>query len=411
MTSARFVELILEDIRATGLTNLPHARPNDLSCELHPMLRQSRWRNTDNDTWRILRPILCLSSLILRSHASFLFLFSAINAKRIEDFQLSLTHGDKIHTIGRIDPYSHKDQSICDVRQELDQNLELFANHLEWSVIDSKDKRWLGQAQDAVTYREDSREIFFQNYRRRGNEGCGCNVYLGSRRLDLIRELESREQNPETICAILRAQVACAVVICHEVVHVVYAGSHRDRFEPFWEDQNFVELGQAWEEEVFGGSMLGDDDVDDEFYFSKFPQADAEPDPVSGFITRRPGSKGSSTYYVVPMPYVQRISTQALWENFMPSLDASLLKIPKVEGWRLKAEGPVDPLWRESQSSEGRWPDSQGQVRRPLRRSAVVYEPISRRRYPSRSSSPSSSRSKAEPMPGSNSERGYNVQL
>ena len=386
MASA-FHDLLLEEIRRGDWYNYTPF-PNNLNNDLIPFLRPSRWPGLDGNTWNRLKPILHLASAMFTTHGSFLFYYSVINAKRQEDYLLSLKYRNKIAVIGRLDPYSHKDQSIDDVRREYQANLEVIAHHVEFRIVDSTNGQWQNPGHYAQTRVVPEREVFFRNYRRAINRGHGCNVFLNSGRLDQIRDLERLYPDPNVISIILRLQFMLAVTICHELAHVINRGSTKDAYEAFWEDLNTAEMGHSWEQEVFGGIPWSDPlQNPDLIYVIKWPivgtrqQAGVE-------MAQRGLGKGSSTFYIVYEPYIQAISSQTFWDTFTPTLDDSLLKIPKVLGQRIWASpGGFDPNWRQDLSSEGRWPaDAQGHVIRPLIREAVIHRPI-RNRYPSRDSS------------------------
>ena len=386
MTSA-FHEVLVEELRKGEWHKLTPF-PNNLNNGLIPFLRRNRWQGLDDNTWNRLQPILRLASAMFTTHGSFLFFYSVINAKRQDDYLLTLKYRTKIAVIGRLDPYSHKDQSIDDVRREYQANLEFIARYVEFRVVDSTNKQWQNAGHYAQTRVVQERDVLFRNYRRAINKGHGCNVFLNSGRLNQIRDLEQLPPDANVVGKILQLQFMLAVTVCHELAHVINRASNKDAYEAFWETLNTAELGHSWEQEVFGGTPWSDPlQTSDIIYVIKWPLVGTHEQAGVEMAERGPG-KGSSTFYIVYMPYIQALSSRAFWDTYTPTLDDSLLKIPKVLGQRMwTSPGAFDPKWRQSQSSEGRWPaDAQGYVVRPLIKEAVIHRPI-RYRYPSRASS------------------------
>ena len=380
-----FLDDLLKDIQK-NYGDDPNVYPNDLTVDLNPMLVRARWPGINDHMWSLLLPVLRLASAMLSTHASFLFLYSVINAKRAYDWPLSTKYHANIAMIGRLDPYDHLDQSLSDVRNEYEACLRLFAKYVEWKVTLSSDPGWQNAGHYGITNSIPERATYFHNYRRRGHDGCGCNVYLNSSRLEMLEELRKKPTDFRTISATLRVQFMLAVTVCHELVHVVNRAAHGDPYEPFWEDHNLAELGRSWEQEMFGGTPWQYPHNYDYLYLVKWPMID-ERARAEVLMAERAASKGTSTFYSLFMPYITRSSSQACWDTYTPTLDDSLLKIPKISGQRIPAKGSLNPNWRASQSSEGRWPvDARGYVSRPMTRAAVVQNPV-RHRYPSRSES------------------------
>ena len=158
----------------------------------------------------------------------------------------------------------------------------------------------------------------------------------------------------------LRLHFWIAITLCHELIHAINHATSDNR-EPFYGNQNYAELGYAWENAVFGGRVLAPRRFDGHFPFTmvKWPSLALTPDDDSDETTRG-YAKGSATYYYVPMDHMARIQQQETWDAYGSPDRAPLdtLHIPKRVGVQLHdpAQETVDPLWRRSESSEGRWP-------------------------------------------------------
>ena len=385
---SQLVDVILADIRRDGLFDSKEPKANNLTNDIHTLLCRERWPGMHDSHWVVLEPVLRLSTRLLSAHASFLFFYSIINAKRKIDSALSAKHGANISVIGRLDPYRHKDQPIRQVREDYAENLKLIASHLKLGVIAGDDHRWSGPSHLARTIMLPDQEIDFQNYGQSGVAGNACHVFVRSTTIEHMLKLEQeRKKDIKAINELLRVQFHLAVVICHELAHVVGRAVDKDVHEPFWEEHRVNELGHVWEQEVFGGCVTDDGGHYKHLYVTKFPTTHER---ETGLIVTRRDPKGSSTAYYIPMPFIQRTSLQVFWDRWFPTVDDTMLFIPKHIGWRTQGTGPIDPEWRRSQSSEGRWPaNSDKMVVRPLKKEAAISIPAApRTRYASRSPSP-----------------------
>ena len=104
-------------------------------------------------------------------------------------------------------------------------------------------------------------------------------------------------------------------------------------------------------------------------------------------------SKGSSTYYVVPLRWMMEVTSQRFWDQYFWSRSPTLLWIPKRLGVRVVWSDEDLAWWRLSQSSEGRVPADHVRV---VRRN-WVSEIASLNDVPARSSpGPSASQSRAK---------------
>ena len=359
-----------EEIELHGLGDVEGARPNNLTYPIHPMLIRDRWVTPlpSISLQRTLVPILRLASAILDTEACFKLWYTIINAEPVIDEDQSEKAGETITTIQTINIYSSVNPSPAELREEFRRTVVHISHFLQIGLFDPNDPS-LADVQrashvDGFTQYEVDQKICMRTSHRPRIEGIGSKMSISTRTLSEISRLESLEpKTPAIINKILRLQFSVANTIGHELTHVVAAATRLAAVEPYYNDQSLNELGHAFEMEVFGGIELKDDN-NPLLGHSKWPTTFSRPNDAYLVWARRP-PKGSSTCYIIPGYYVCQLGQQAFWDLWRNVRNDKLLHIPRVLGMRFRGLGEVDPTWRESQSSEGKWSaDSDGVVRR-----------------------------------------------
>ena len=366
-----------------GLGDVLDARPNDLTYPIHPMLTKDKWQLPIRDGLEpILLPILRLASAILDSEASFRCWYTIINSKRNLDRDLTMKHRHFMSSIRTIDIYSlgHGYPNQDELREEFRKCVVYISLFLRIGLADPTDPKVTKPSTDpnktpiktinGYTQRAWNRKISFSTSYRPNIAGFGANVKLVPTQLLEIRNLEMLEpRTPHIINRILRLQFRAAATLCHELTHVVTTATQTEWFEPFYNDLSLNEMGLAYENDVYGGVSrllcVGSHSLG----HAKWPMSRDKPNESSLLIARRP-PKGSSTLYVIPQYYNCKLGSQAFWDEWQNRRNEYFLHIPKVLGFRLYNDGTVDPTWRESQSSEGKYPADARQV---VRRAPAVF--------------------------------------
>ena len=195
-----------------------------LQYPINPIFRRQRWVETTDRQWALVEPILRLASAFFESEASFIVLYSIINAPQIR-LPRSISGGKDRYEIRRLNPSKHSHV----VRPEFDGNIALFGNNIWWRIGDMNPRGggrekldWYGRTQ-----RYDEMVFQYSNLERKDITGNGSVVSLNARYWHMLELLESYKSKPNgvsmnsLVAMTLSAHIHMAVTICHELAHVV----------------------------------------------------------------------------------------------------------------------------------------------------------------------------------------------
>jgi hypothetical protein len=146
--------------------------------------------------------------------------------------------------------------------------------------------------------------------------------YTAAKRISLLK-------NPDPL-QVLRYNLLLANTICHELAHFlemssnhswredVYDGMEivdiRSTPEPFLNDQDFSEMGVAFETKVFGGRL--------EAICCRI-------DCTYGLATYDEVGEATRTFYTVPMDYIWMLQQQETWDQDFSTKDWKVFHIPR----------------------------------------------------------------------------------
>ncbi|MCJ1317158.1 hypothetical protein MMC15_002481 [Xylographa vitiligo] len=345
--------------------------PN-LRYPINPIFRRQRWVDITDRQWTLVEPVLRLASAFFETEASFVLLYSIINAPQVRIPRVDPTEFDK-YEIHRLDPLKHYRHA----RLEFSQNIALFGDNLWWRITDMKQRGSGHEATDCYgrTQRYDVRVFQYSNSERKDIVGNGALISMHERFWHMLETLETYKSTPNAVSMAklvtmtLGTHIHMAVTFCHELAHMVNIASHEEghRTECFWEDDAVAEYGRVWEQEVFGGAVRQQTPftLDEPSYVVKWPDIYTVEWATHDKDLTRELSKGSSTYYVVPVRWMVEVTSQRFWDQYFLTRSRTLLWIPKRFGLRLVFSDKDLPWWRLSQSSEGYYPgDDSNIVRR-----------------------------------------------
>ena len=96
--------------------------------------------------------------------------------------------------------------------------------------------------------------------------------------------------------------------------------------EPFYRDERMAEIGNSWENQVFGGKIHWSGKMNDPLFISKWPTFLRDDDyPARG------KEKVTNRKYVVSLHYVRNVRRQGFWDNVVPE-DTTVLYIKRTIG-------------------------------------------------------------------------------
>ncbi|MCJ1391609.1 hypothetical protein MMC18_004473 [Xylographa bjoerkii] len=342
--------------------------PN-LQYPINPIFRQERWKAITNRQWALVEPVLRLASAFLESEASFIVLYSIVNAPQIPLPKSVLSYYDK-YEIRRLDPSRHNPNA----RQEFSENLALFGDNLWWRVTNMQRRHKLADV-FGKTQRQASNVLQYSNHTRTNITGNGSLISMTKRFWHMLELLDTSKSIPnteimrKTAIMTTNLHIHMAVTFCHEIAHMVHNASHQNlrSGEFFWENDAVAEYGRVWEQEVFGGTLRWQTPfvLEQVTYVVKWPDIFTIEWDTIGHSRTREMTKGSSTYYVMPLRWMVEVTSQRFWDQFFLSRSPRLLWVPKRLGLRMFKTTSGLSWWRMSQSSEGRNPaDANRVVRR-----------------------------------------------
>ncbi|MCJ1380094.1 hypothetical protein MMC17_003197 [Xylographa soralifera] len=353
---SKLKEITVEELKRCGHWDLDNPAPNDMTYEIHTLLRRERWQDLEDEDWKSIEPALRLTSAFLDSEASFVFFNSLINADR--EFFNRKQWENFYPRIQKMNPHEAPDQSIEEVRTEYDAALDTIAKQLQLRFSNSR-------SAEGYTIHQKHRPIRFTTMKSSVVVGQGCNILLQeSIFLKPLRRLRKLPQTPSVISTIQRIEFKMANVLGHEIAHVIESAVRNEPpWNAFWLDQRVAELGRAWETEVYGATLQWGR------YLSpmapllsvKWPHWDTGTE-LSWGTKRLP--KGSRMLYVVPMRHIGLLSSQRFWDFYRGNRNRKLLWCPRIIGIRQEYHRKTDRSWDRKRSSEVYEPDQRGVVRR-----------------------------------------------
>ena len=362
-----------EELKENGFMEASQISRNNLAYPVHHIF--TRWISLSEDDVGFLSPTLHLASALFDSPASISFIHAIMYGRREKTTPRGPTGGDLFEL--------HKAPPISDlVRHQVALGMRDLRPSIAWELIDPEEDDAFKEA-PARTRALPDESTSFQGAFSETRDGFASEISISRKIFEPIRKVivDAFNGTLEDFNRLLRLQFFMAKLMCHELCHAINNGVARGKYgsEPHYMNNNTSELGCVWENDVFGGCVLGNllSKGREPFQVVKWPTERVPGAEKHGLIVRR-NPKGSSTYYYVSMDWIANIQKQENWnevwnENPKDALrylpyryDTDLLRIPKQIGVRIENEGDRDEAWRKSQSSEGEW-DDEGEDRRVYR--------------------------------------------
>ena len=381
-TTATFDEPYdIRDWKVLGCLEDPSAQECNLSGPIHPLLDFQSWKGPLRDEDKTyLRPVLRLATAILLSAGSVAFIDAVIYEDRRKIGQrgghdLTVLDGPSIYS------------KILKV--DIANFFTSLLGYVEFKFVDWDSDEWTeAQGTCAYTDTDEDTRVELDLFKGSGCEfGYASKITIAGAFLNTLTAIHESQQTFQDVNQLLRAQFHLALTICHELIHAVDIAIQEelDRREPYLGDHSLNELGWAWEEVVFGGSI---DNVRAEgpidyshleqgqwpLVCTRFPSPihyytsleTKLPSPERFIFDRKP-TKRTSTEYYLPMSWISRIQQQSTWDDWEQSTNLKWLRIPRRVGTQERnVLWNIDPNWSASQSSEEEWLGCHGRVRRMI---------------------------------------------
>lgn len=128
--------------------------------------------------------------------------------------------------------------------------------------------------------------------------------------------------------------------------------------EPFYRNERMAEIGNCWEDQVFGGKVSWSGETSDPLFVSKWPSflTSNDDNPV---VPTRGKEKQTARKYFVPFHFIQNMHLQSFWDKVKPN-HLTALYIKKTIG--ISYSNP-DIEASSTDSSEVKWPLEDGSSR------------------------------------------------
>ncbi|MCJ1451313.1 hypothetical protein MMC28_001649 [Mycoblastus sanguinarius] len=371
-----------DDWTRLGYLGQTDSLPNNLTTPILPIFdygssgRINRWtvsknedrvyHNLAKENWDTFQPVLRLASAMIQSPASKRFIHAILYGRREKLHTLSEKTGLNYYAF-----YRTTNSPDSEVNADVAKVWPSLAPKIRWVL---EQDRLMIANQPAYT------QIIFDTccIKHDGTMGIASEVYIRASHCPTIDKLRERgTQYPR----LLRFQFAMAKVLCHEVIHCIGNATNTEKLqfyddryrrgelndpgaalvppEPYFEDDRAAELGDCWENAVFGGKIsMADKGMI--LWICKWPSVYTE---GYGHVPKRRAMKRSWTFYLVNSRWAQQIQRQNFWDE-MPSTSTVWLHVPKTLGKREYADddAETDPDWHTQSSSEGRRPADEANV-------------------------------------------------
>lgn len=123
--------------------------------------------------------------------------------------------------------------------------------------------------------------------------------------------------------------------------------------EPFYKDETMAEIGNSWENQVFGGKIIWSGKANDPLFVDEWPSFLTSDDNYP----KRGSENGTSQKYIVFIHFLRNLYRQGSWEN-VQSKHANALHVKKAVGIEYQNLDPqavsIDPsstMWPRDQNS------------------------------------------------------------
>jgi len=314
-----------------------------------------KWRNgkdyMSNSEYKLMfadmEHVFALASAMLDTPASLEFLYNVIfcNRTMVEPRKPE----DEAFLALDIDPYSAT--AAIDRHEQARQALNRLAESLTWQFDNSiqPDEHavttpYLDEYPDGVGIRDNAGS----------HKGLASSIKLGQSSLDDLRRLSNENVD---VRKLLTLRFKVALTMCHEVAHAAEfaVGTNRLTYltewqaagrpeisqaekdqkrkefvEPCYGGEVVAELGYSWEQQVFGGTVVLDNEIDYCMSFSKWPNhiARKKEHPCHGLINYH------CTKWMVPLRYIANVNDREFWAQATHQ-DTTVLLMQKTRGTEL----------------------------------------------------------------------------
>ena len=304
---------------AIGLDDLSVPAVNNLDCAIHPIFRLDNFHDCPQYIYDILKPGLRLCTLFMTHRAT-------------SSFWHTLTFGDRISTANPLIKRIIKDVPWSAQRaDEYAAKLQSFADSLHFHFGLFPTPKHTMQYSYASMHPIKDHLVGWQAKPgepcRRSRIRIHTDFYTTARKLSKLRTRDEAQ--------VLRFNFFFAVNLAHELAHFLWMSSWSTKrvdvyssgaevlgvewdLEPYFNEQEFSELGAAFEVKVFGGRVEPICCRSDCAY--GLTTSD-QPNDTHPHTTR--------TFYTIPMDYIAKMQQQSTWDQDHSGSDWKVFHIPR----------------------------------------------------------------------------------
>lgn len=283
-----------ELIRKNALHPDVNARFN-LQCstlenEIHPIFGHSNFIDCPKEVYEIaLMPGLRLASMMLLSRATSTFWFTLAFGKR-QPFLLNAQTGEHAVRIREDVRWTEDDQ------RRFEDRLSKIRNHVRFYFdIETPNKNVYGSCFAPCAHRRFVLPLDAINVRH-------AQIYINSDFYTTAVRL-SKTKHPDPYM-VLRFNFLLAVTLLHEAAHFVeFSHSFEYTSDPYLNDEEWAEVGCAFEQKTFGGIITSINDRVDCAYGLCIADRGSREQP----------SDEADLFWSIPMEYIIKVQQQSTW--------------------------------------------------------------------------------------------------
>jgi hypothetical protein len=311
------------NIQDTSIDRSFRECPDD---EIHPLFQRGRWSQRDLATmdWEAFRPTLRLASRLLQCDTTIHYLYAILDQANYGTIDAKYRRPGSNPNWFRIPDFVSLQNELA-TRAALDD----LAPRLTWSVMNPSEKLYFQGITHLVYLPVDPPLVGMPDVRT-------TSIIMANTIIDVLCRGASPasfavkwDPGTDDESARLRCSALCAITMVHEVMHAFglvhgnwpHRGNPTNPPEPYYVDSRIAELGDQWQNILFGGSydsILLTDACPYGSTTSQWPGPGGSPfkHTVLKLSKRKYGHvRNWRTWYAVSMEWVRGLFTDDFWEQ------------------------------------------------------------------------------------------------
>lgn len=311
-----------EELLWYGAIQLPNAKPSNLTNELHPFFHHSHFDDCADAIYEQLVPGLRLATMFLTQPVCAQFWATVAKGERKLDHEMTVKMNRSCWRISKDVPVTQKSAiEIFEYIKSLNNAQMLHFTFAKALELPQKGPCWAITKHVHDYKAEISKGLRFQI--TRSHIRLHTDLYTGANKLSQLRFPDQAQK--------LRFNLLVAIHIVHETAHALNLAHHRNRKsdpdwysenlgEPFLLDHPDAELGNCWEQYVFGGLIKP---INNRIDCSHGLSIYTWPVGMEHFDTER------MILYSISMDYIESLQQMKTWQQDFDRVDTKVFRVPR----------------------------------------------------------------------------------